>query len=272
MKRPQYLERPEITPAERGLIDAVVAAPDDRAPRLVYADYLLARTEPEVRARGELIATQCKLDDLLHDAPADLRTREHELLDRYGRTWTAWLGFAGPRWNVEFRGGFMEYVDLHATNLAIASRLFTTEPVRRLVIEEPTRDATKLLEMVWLARLHTFGVRAAVYGLAPQAVVMSPHLANITGLVLEYSSLAEIDLGHLVGLRELSVARNRFSTVDAFAALPLRTLDLSNNPIDVTSVTKLCAMQLERLDVRNCPISADGIERLRERYGHALLT
>lgn len=274
MKISALIERPPITGEERGLIDAVVAAPDDRAPRLVYADYLLARAEPELRARGELIATQIKLDDLLHHAPAELREREHELLARYGRVWTTWLGFQGPTWNVEFRGGFMEHVDLHATNLGLAHRLFTTEPVRRLVVEEPTDNAAKLHTMVWLQRLHTFGVRASVYrGFRAQDMIRSPHLAQIRGLVLERCNLSQIDLGHLPQLTELSVARNQLTGVDAFVQLPaLRVLDLSHNPIGADAVPALCAMKLDRLDVRGCELGETRIAQLREHHGHKLVT
>ncbi|MBA3541481.1 MAG: TIGR02996 domain-containing protein [Deltaproteobacteria bacterium] len=42
---------------ERDLIAAVAEAPDDDAPRLVYADWLMERGDP----RGELVALQCAL-------------------------------------------------------------------------------------------------------------------------------------------------------------------------------------------------------------------
>ncbi|HEY0252117.1 MAG TPA: TIGR02996 domain-containing protein, partial [Kofleriaceae bacterium] len=245
-----YPERPLVSATERSLLDAVLAAPEDRGPRLVYADYLLVRTEPELHARGELIVTQYKLDDLLASAPPELRSREHELLDHYGRTWTSWIGFRGPRWNVEFRGGFMEDVEIHATNIAIAARLFTSEPVRRLVITEPTEQLGRLETMVFLERLHTFGLRDTYFG-APRIaqILASPHLHAIRGLVLEHSRLTSVALDHLAELTELRVAHNQISDVSSLVQLPLRVLDVSHNPVNVAAVAQLCAMTtLERLD------------------------
>jgi uncharacterized protein (TIGR02996 family) len=269
-----YLERPPVSATERKLIDAVVAAPDDRGPRLVYADYLLSRGEPELHARGELNVTQCRLDELLADAPAELRSREHELLDRYGRTWTSWIGLRGPRWNVEFRGGFMERVDVHATNvIGVAARLFKTEPVRRLVVEEAGRQLERLGDVVWLQKLHTFGLRSAYYDARTIAAVLSsPHLRHVRGLVLERDRLVDIALDHLAELCELAVAHNQIASVRSFARLPLHALDLSYNPLADDSVGVLLAMPLlERLDVRGAPLSQTAVARLRDRFGRNLL-
>jgi uncharacterized protein (TIGR02996 family) len=69
---------------------AVYAAPDDDAPRLVLADYLLARGD----SRGELIAVQCKI--ARGDRSDALLAREQELLDaRKGPVVMGWeRGFA----------------------------------------------------------------------------------------------------------------------------------------------------------------------------------
>ncbi|MBL8950491.1 MAG: TIGR02996 domain-containing protein [Myxococcaceae bacterium] len=63
-----------MEPTERHLLDAVLAAPDDDGPRLVYADWLNARGDP----RGELIVLQCALerDDLT--APEHVRVRSNQ--------------------------------------------------------------------------------------------------------------------------------------------------------------------------------------------------
>ena len=51
------MARPRSDSIERGLRTAIFANPDDDAPRLVYADWLLERGDP----RGEFIQIQCKL-------------------------------------------------------------------------------------------------------------------------------------------------------------------------------------------------------------------
>jgi uncharacterized protein (TIGR02996 family) len=66
------------------LLEAIYAAPDDDAPRLVYADALIERGDP----RGELISLQLRgaLD-------RDGQKREKELLATYGKQW---LGELAP--------------------------------------------------------------------------------------------------------------------------------------------------------------------------------
>jgi uncharacterized protein (TIGR02996 family) len=63
-------------PAE-GLLDAVLAAPDDDAPRLMYADLLTEQADP----RGEFIALQCARAQ--GRVSAEARRREAELLHQH---------------------------------------------------------------------------------------------------------------------------------------------------------------------------------------------
>src|SRR4051794_31566535 len=66
---------------ERDLRAAILAAPDDLAPRLVYADWLSERGDP----RGEHIVLQCA--EGREDEARELRRRA--LWQRYGATWLA---------------------------------------------------------------------------------------------------------------------------------------------------------------------------------------
>lgn len=80
------------------LLQAIYDAPDDDAPRLVYADALLERNDP----RGELIALQCRT------APLDReqKKREKALLETHGKSWLGPLApiiMAGYR----FERGFL---------------------------------------------------------------------------------------------------------------------------------------------------------------------
>jgi uncharacterized protein (TIGR02996 family) len=76
------------------LLVAIAAAPDDDAPRLVYADRLLADGDP----RGELIALQCAGRDA---------TR---LLAKHGKAWLAELGLDGA--DAIWARGFLDTVSL----------------------------------------------------------------------------------------------------------------------------------------------------------------
>ena len=71
---------------EQRLLAAIVEAPDDDAPRLVYADWLQSRGDP----RGEFIQLQCQLaatpDD---DRRRAMRIAENKLLAAHGKAWLA---------------------------------------------------------------------------------------------------------------------------------------------------------------------------------------
>jgi uncharacterized protein (TIGR02996 family) len=68
-------------------LDAIVATPDDDAPRLVFADWLEDHGNEHAAARAAFIRVQCEAAKLAHDDPRlpDLRRREDELLREHGR-------------------------------------------------------------------------------------------------------------------------------------------------------------------------------------------
>lgn len=79
-----------MSDGEGAFFRAMMAAPADDSPRLVYADWLLERGE----ARGELIHVQCELariEDALDAAKQEtrdrLRARERALLEEHQRRW-----------------------------------------------------------------------------------------------------------------------------------------------------------------------------------------
>src|SRR5262245_10972802 len=70
------------------LLQAILADPEDDAIRLVYADYLEERGEPE---RAEFIRVQCDLARLDYKDPrrTKLSQREAALLEKYREQWLA---------------------------------------------------------------------------------------------------------------------------------------------------------------------------------------
>lgn len=144
-------------------LDEIIASPDDDAPRLVYADWLLARPEPLLHARGELIIVECELARLANDPDAynHVKRRDFALLEAYGQRWCEAVGLDGKtefresEWDVDFARGFMERVTVHAYYFArSAQRLFATEPVRELHVKYLAGDAIeRLARMPQLARL-----------------------------------------------------------------------------------------------------------------------
>src|SRR5436190_8949015 len=84
-----------------GFIGAILAAPSDDVPRLVYADWLDERGESD---RADLIRVQCELARLRYDDDrvSDLQAREYRLLSRHFAAWRAGYPY------VRFSRGFIE--------------------------------------------------------------------------------------------------------------------------------------------------------------------
>src|SRR6516225_3050806 len=96
---------------QKSLLAAILAAPEDDAPRLVYADWLEEHGGADDLARSELIRAQCRLAHLPEDDPIafDLRWRAEELLAAHGRGWAEDV----PAWarpECVFRRGFVDGV------------------------------------------------------------------------------------------------------------------------------------------------------------------
>src|SRR4051812_10894967 len=91
-------------PEEAGFLASILANPDDKKARTIYADLLQDRGDP----RGEFIALQCARAEL---ADADPRVEELDasiaaLLKKHKKAWTALRDNKGARW--EYRRGFVE--------------------------------------------------------------------------------------------------------------------------------------------------------------------
>ena len=101
----------------RRLLDAVLAAPGDDAPRRVLADWLVERCDP----RGAFIHDQCD------GAPGG------EVLQRHWRPWSAPAWRVARRW--DFERGFIVGVDLHQRPPIEAwDELHAREPVTRITL------------------------------------------------------------------------------------------------------------------------------------------
>jgi uncharacterized protein (TIGR02996 family) len=85
--------------SDAALLAAIREAPDDDAPRLVYADWLDEQDQPE---RAEFIRVQCEVARI--DSAA-LRQREAELLVAHHDTFVGPL--AAPHLRFRFRRGFI---------------------------------------------------------------------------------------------------------------------------------------------------------------------
>ncbi len=161
---------------EERLLAAIVDAPDDDAPRLVYADWLQSRSDP----RGEFIQLQCQLAA----APDDERRRaikivENKLFAAHGAAWIAPLREVVLAANeliphkFEFSRGFVEEAQLTLDCVPRLAALWERAPLIRslrlspkslfeMPIKQPKLES--VFDAPQLARLHTLELHLAGAG------------------------------------------------------------------------------------------------------------
>ncbi len=254
---------------EKHLLEAILAAPDDDQPRLVYADWLQERGDP----RGLLIQLQCQLAA----APTDERRRamrieENRLLAEHAAGWTrplyALLPAATSFSPHEFRfaRGFVEHASIPLSGLGRLEALLAAAPLLRSLrvvaegapppIPRPRLDGALAAPCLERLRSLELGLGGAGNELARE-VAAAPTLAglrslgvhaSVTGEAARYfepgpGSLVLDDEGaallaaspHLAGLERLDLAGNRLTA----ASLPvlargfprLRALALAENQL-----------------------------------------
>lgn len=201
------------------LLRAVAAAPDDDAPRLVYADWLEQQGDP----RGEFIAVQCALAALagLSGAPLDrraaLEARERALIGANRRRWLAELDLTASEG--AFRRGFVEDVTLWYSRLLEVHEALVPvpAPIRGLHLHARPEDAAdripRLLALPLvdgLTRLSFTGVRlnnTAMTALAGAAELRGLRSLGLKGHVSTPEALRILcSSTHLGGLTSLDLS------------------------------------------------------------------
>lgn len=261
--------------SERKLLKAVLAAPDEDAPRLTYADWLAVNGQP---ARAELIRVQIELARLEAAAEPDadsapeetqLYGRAEELLDEH-----AWhLGLRripGIEWgggpHHGFERGFMARVnpDGAAAFCDRMGKAFAVAPV---------------------VEAHFSGSDDA----ALTAIAGSPHLARLRRLRVIYGKVGDVgaaalaDSPHATRLDSLNLFACKVGPAGAAALARspnlanLRDLALNACPIGTEGAKAVLESTvptaLERLDLRGCFPKAKHkplVTALRKRFGNGL--
>jgi uncharacterized protein (TIGR02996 family) len=209
--------------ADDALLEACRAAPDDDAPRLVWADAVGGE-------RGELVVLQCDLarGGLPPAEAAARRRRERELLARHG---AAWAGLEAFRSRFEFRRGFVEAVELDARTFAsYGEAIFRRAPLLRSLTagltatdddpsDGPIARLRRLTEAPAFWRLGGLdlagvGVQARAYGYDPgfdgrgdeaaRLLAASGAVAQLDALGISSSGLTAAGVHHLVASGELA--------------------------------------------------------------------
>ena len=235
-----------MTDAE-ALTAAILSAPDDDLPRLVFADYLDETGDPAQAVRAEFIRIQCELarpDDHPPDQLHRLLLREKALLDTLARRWLEPLKKGNPpllsqKSHGQFRRGFVEVVWMPADwFVTVAERLFARCPVRELRVTETTTDEFRGL----LACDHTFR--------------------------LEVLDLSERKLGNTAPA--VFAARASRWPERKLRALKLRACEIDDTGAATLAGIPASAFDPTELDVSLNPLTNRGLRRLRQRYGTAV--
>jgi uncharacterized protein (TIGR02996 family) len=169
------------------LLQAVIASPDDDAPRLAYADHVEASGNPD---RAAFIRVQCALDRMSPEAAErpSLQAREQELLEKFGWDWAAEFGTQITQW--VYRRGFIERVEMCLeTSAEQILAILAKAPIRHI------RDISQFCDLHGvvdalphldrLAGLEFWELYAFEDALVAR-ILASPHLRNLQTLILHH--------------------------------------------------------------------------------------
>lgn len=227
------------------LLAAVLAAPNDDAPKLALAAHWKSVGEP----RGELAEIDLALRQPMSVPKRRmLRARRDELLANHSQRWWTYTTMAQRQ-----RAGFLTFVRADAsTFLGYAANLFASEPVTDVelygVDEESIGDIAKA---PWLGKLTSLGVHSEIGDEAFATLVKSKHPGNLVALNVSGNGLSS---------EGLDAMKN---------ALPsLQRLVLTNNPIGDEGCASLAAWKhlgnLRTLYLTACEISDGGLAALAQ--------
>ncbi len=247
------------------LYAAVLAAPDDDTPRLVFADYLDDTGDPADALRAEFIRAHCGMGRAEPWSPEwrgfrDRWTALHAAADRLGdkktHPWAKHLTGRVKAWDYE--RGLIGHVTVFSKRfVAEGGRFFDDDPVRSvkfvtLTAASGTVKPAELFRCPHLARV----ARLALDGSELDARALdqlgkSPHLGSLRGLSLggrngfQPAALPKL-LPQLTALAELRLTENEGITtahVEQLAACPdlarLRILDLGGTGVGPAGVRSL---------------------------------
>jgi uncharacterized protein (TIGR02996 family) len=251
---------------EEALLRAIFDAPEDDAPRLIYADWLEERGDAD---RAEFIRVQCELARLPPDdeGRAGLEARERSLLEDHSVDWSAPLfGMGTAR---VFRRGFVDEVTMSVTAFfREAADLLRLAPIRRLQLycDSPVTEGTTsgemrsaLPAMIGPSPLRELELRCAALSIAPVRDLLAlPCLSRLTSLRIHFSGpyIHPVSRDQLVeqlgsldarpALAELDLSGNGLTDRDAVALAAslwshLRNLNLSGNQIRNEGIGALAA-------------------------------
>jgi uncharacterized protein (TIGR02996 family) len=274
-----------MTDDAEALLRAVLSAPDDDAPRLVYADWLEEHGDP---ARASFIRIQVELAGLSADHPrrSQLVPSERALLRANRDAWTAWLpGWAEAR---EFRRGFIEVIRCEAADfIAGADEVRLRTPLSGLRLDGSAEIAVPLFRQRVLEGIRSLTLSVDVPAGAWEHLATCQYLGQLRELSLNSKGPPDELVSSLIGstsLPALRTLRLTWCTLgDEHSArlvshpwvARLQTLDLRNNGITHEGGRAIAESPhleaLVTLNLRGNPVADTWVaEHLRRRFGGRL--
>jgi uncharacterized protein (TIGR02996 family) len=262
------------------MLAEVFAEPENDAPRMVYADWLMEQGDP----RGELISSQCRLKAGIAylSTRSDLRLRVSELLSEHAAEWIAPLS---SRAECRFRRGFIEDIEAPAkVFLEGADAIMAREPVTCLTLTDCAGTHIKALAgAAWAPRLRALKLSGNVGDQGAAVVAGSPGLSGLTRLNLSGCDItgdgarAIASSRYLGRLEMLALTGNEIDDdgIGALASSPnlssCTALYLARNPFDDNGVLALAASphltRLRRLGLDGVEVSDTALKVLAESAG-----
>jgi uncharacterized protein (TIGR02996 family) len=259
-----------MTADEQALLNAILAAPDDDLPRLVYADWLEEHDRAE---RAEFIRVECELarSEPGAEGRARLFARQAELMKRHQLEWFPVFSTTKALFvSWKTARGFVESLEVGAVMfLELTEEWFTDQPITHLKITALSTGYGT--ERSWFAK----------------QILTSPLLGRVASLDLDNSEMNSAGAywlsrnQHIHRLRELSMSCNRLNDEGAatLARMPglgqLRILDLSGNyltdPGAQAIINSPHFRHLEELRLAGNRFSKPMGRELLYRFGRALV-
>ncbi len=263
------------------LLQAVLAAPEDDLPRLVFADFLEESGHPANAARAQFIRLQIEAEQVGVLRKEELLAKAAELRPMFRDEWDL-ASEADPALKAlrnYIRGFVYRLRFVLDTFLEIGGKALSLAPIQDLILfGRPVVDTAdhwqQALRVSGMERLRNLGVRP---------VDNSYLRRGGEFLARRWPPLRESK--NFVRLKRLDLSRNALDDEDvvAFVAAFAETsfgpglleLDLSINLVTDAGANTLAAGRgldnLTLLDLRNNRLTADGIAMLKRRFGERVI-
>ncbi|HEY2709153.1 MAG TPA: TIGR02996 domain-containing protein [Caulobacteraceae bacterium] len=234
------------------MIEAIIAAPDDDAPRRAYAEWLKARGDP----RGEFIELQLKAAASPDGWRSEFAARD--LRAAHGESWVPAIQGLSV---TAFRRGFPESIFISGDDfLDCVDAIFGTMPVREVTLWGSAGTLERIVERPELRRLRALSLsnEVTVEGLA--ALAASPWVSELASLSVDGVPIGDAGGAALAGgtaLRRLStlmlvncgIGREGAESLAGSQILGAVTyLNLSANPLAAGTARVVASPYLARIE------------------------